>query len=420
MTPVAAPIRVIVTGFSPFIRDLCDDLGRQPGIELGAIVAPVADAAWAFAARSVDVVVHGVPARAPLPRRELVEIREYTDAPIVLLVEDAPPSLFDDALAADVADVIVLPQPAERVAFAIHKARRERDAAAVAGNGGRARLITAFSPKGGTGKTVVSTSVAAALAKHEGQKTLLVDLDLQFGDAAIMLGVSPRRTLQDLVTAPGELDAEKLTGYITRHAASGLDVLAAPLRPEDGELVTESKVERLLNVAATLYDAIVIDTSPSFHGPMLTALDHSDLLLLICTPEIPTLKNVRLGLDTLRRLSFPEDRIRLVLNRAGADDEIGAGEVEGALGRPVSFELPLSVEIPHAVNEGMPLPLSYPASEFAVAIHSITAGALGTSGAWQPAVGPGRHGFAGAVRGLAGLLPNRGDKGSTANAEGSA
>ena len=420
MTSVAGTFRVIVTGFSPSIRDLCDDLGRQPGIELGAIVATVGDAAWAFAARSVDVVVHGVPPRAPLPRRELVEIREYTDAPIVLLLEDAPPSLFDEALAADVADVIVLPQPAERVAFAIHKALRERDAAAVAGNGGRARLITAFSPKGGTGKTVVSTNVAAALAKHEGLKTLLLDLDLQFGDAAIMLGVSPRRTLQDLVTAPGDLAPEKLTGYTTRHPASGLDVLAAPLRPEDSELVTESKVERLLNLAGTLYDAIVIDTSPSFHGPMLTALDHSDVLLLICTPEIPTLKNVRLGLDTLRRLSFPEDRIRLVLNRAGADAEIGAAEVEGALGTPVSFELPMSAEIPHAVNEGTPLPLSSPTCEFAQAVHAMTAALVGSSGVWQPVAAQGRHGFAGAVRGLAGLLPNRGDKGSASAAEGPA
>ena len=98
-----------------------------------------------------------------------------------------------------------------------------------------------FSPKGGTGKTVIATNLAAALAKHEAKRTLLLDLDLQFGDAAIMLGLEPEKTIYDLVVAPGELDSEKLAGYATKHT-SGLDVLPAPLRPEDAELVTEAKL----------------------------------------------------------------------------------------------------------------------------------------------------------------------------------
>ena len=105
-----------------------------------------------------------------------------------------------------------------------------------------------FSPKGGTGKTVIATNLASALAKHEGKRTLLLDLDLQFGDAAIMLGLEPEKTIYDLVVAPGELDSEKLAGYTTQHA-SGVDVLPAPLRPEDAELVTEAKLARLLEVA---------------------------------------------------------------------------------------------------------------------------------------------------------------------------
>ena len=155
--------------------------------------------------------------------------------------------MLEEALEADVADVLLLPQLTENVVFAIRKAahagRRAQRRPTADG-----RIVTVFSPKGGTGKTVIATNLAAALAKHDGKRTLLLDLDLQFGDAAIMLGIEPDKTIHDLVAAPGELDSEKLAGYTTRHA-SGLDVLPAPLRPEDAELVTEAKLARLLEVA---------------------------------------------------------------------------------------------------------------------------------------------------------------------------
>ena len=112
--------------------------------------------------------------------------------------------------------------------------------------------MTVFSPKGGTGKTVTASNLGAALAK-QGRKTLLLDLDLQFGDAAIVMGLEPEKTIYDLVVAPGELDIEKLAGYTTKHPC-GLDILPAPLRPEDAELVTESKITRLLEVARECYD----------------------------------------------------------------------------------------------------------------------------------------------------------------------
>ena len=171
-----------------------------------------------------------------------------------------------------------------------------------------------FSPKGGTGKTVTATNLACAFAKYEKKRTLLIDLDLQFGDAAIMLGLEPEKTIYDLVVAPGELDSEKLAGYTTRHA-SGVDVLPAPLRPEDAELVTEPKVNRLLEVARGSYDLIVVDTSPFFHGPMLATLDRTDELLVLCGLDVPTLKNVKLAQHTLDLLSFPASRVRFILNR---------------------------------------------------------------------------------------------------------
>src|SRR5204862_6343552 len=164
----------------------------------------------------------------------------------------------------------------------------------------------------------------------------------------IMLGMEPEKTIYDLVVAPGELDSEKLARYTTRHAC-GLDILPAPLRPEDAELVTEANLARLLEVARESYDVIVVDTSPFFPGPMLATLDRTDILLLLCGLDIPTIKNVRLGLQTLELLSFPTERTRVTLNRANTNVGLTRGEVEETPRTKVAFELPSDRAEPLAV-----------------------------------------------------------------------
>jgi pilus assembly protein CpaE len=263
-------------------------------------------------------------------------------------------------------DVLLLPQLTHNVVFAIRKAAHVRRHTQVA-TGQTGRVLTFFSPKGGTGKTVVATNLASALAAKQGSRTLLLDLDLQFGDAAIVLGLEPERTIYDLVVAPGELDAEKLAGYVTKHPC-GLDVLPAPLRPEDAELVTEGKVTSLIEVARGSYDAIVVDTSPFFHGPMLSTLDRTDELIVLCGLDVPTLKNIRLVLQTLELLSFPASRIRYVMNRATSNVGLRTGEVEAALKVKVSHELPSDQAVPLAVNRGNPVVLGDPRCDFAKSI----------------------------------------------------
>ena len=406
-------LRIFATGFRLSIGELCDALARQPGIELVGAAGQVAEAATALRSGEVDVVLHAM-AQGALPYADVSEIRDYTRVPIVLLLEQADPALLEEALEADVADVILLPEPAERVAFTVRKAAKTTARYAVPEDT-VARIITVFSPKGGTGKTVVSSNLATSIAKHESLRTLLLDLDLQFGDSAIMLGIEPEQTLHDLVTAPGDLDAAKFRSYITRHPASGVDVLAAPLRPEDGELVTDEKVERLLEVASPGYDVIVVDTSPFFHGPMLSTLDHTDELLLVCSPEVPTLKNVRLGIETLKLLAFPSERMKLVLNRSDAGVGMRKPEVEGALGMPVQFELPSVQDVPLAVNRGTPLAISEPAAEFSQGVRAMSHVLLGRNGSYaEEAVTDEqepRRDFGSTVRSLTvGWLPGRGNK----------
>ncbi|MGH3049752.1 MAG: AAA family ATPase, partial [Gaiellaceae bacterium] len=270
----------------------------------------------------------------------------------------------------DVADVLLLPQLTQNVVFAIRKAAHVRRQLQTPAHHGR--VITVFSPKGGTGKTVLATNLAAALAKHKGKRTLLLDLDLQFGDASIALGLEPAKTIYDLVVAPGELDSEKLAGYVTKHQ-SGLDVLAAPLRPEDAELVIESKVTALLEVARASYEAIVVDTSPFFHGAMLATLDRTDELLVLCGLDVPTLKNVRLALQTLELLSFPAARIRYVMNRSSTNVGLKTHEVESGLKVKVAHELPTDRTVQIAVNRGEAVVLTHRRCDFSRAFGPIVA-----------------------------------------------
>jgi pilus assembly protein CpaE len=359
--------RVFITGGCEGLDELFEALERHGEIELVGRSDSVREGGGPLSGGHLQVILHATRSSA-LPVDELAAIREYTRAPIVLLASGESSALLEDALDADVADVLLLPQLTENVVFAVRKAghagRRQGKSR------GDGRIITVFSPKGGTGKTVTATNLATSFAKYAGKRTLLLDLDLQFGDAAIMLGIEPEKTIQDLVVAPGELDPEKLAGYTTRHS-SGLDVLPAPIRPEDAELVTEQKLSRLLEVAKESYDVIVVDTSPFFHGPMLATLDRTDDLLLVCGLDVPTIKNVRLSLQTLQLLSFPTERIRIILNRANSNVGMKRGEVEAALEAKIRFEVPSDRAVPLAVNRSNPAVLSDPKADFSRAMREM-------------------------------------------------
>jgi pilus assembly protein CpaE len=367
--PTREKTRVFITGNCEGMAELADALGRHGEVELVGKADHVRDGAGPLTGGHLQAVLHATRSSA-LPADELAAIREYTQAPIVLLASGESSALLEEALDADVADVLLLPQLTENVVFAIRKAGHTGRRGTGGRPRGNGRVITVFSPKGGTGKTVTATNLATSFAKYAGKRTLLLDLDLQFGDAAIMLGIEPEKTIQDLVTAPGELDTEKLAGYITRHS-SGLDVLPAPIRPEDAELVTEAKLARLMEVAKESYDLIVVDTSPFFHGPMLATLDQTDDLLLVCGLDVPTIKNVRLSLQTLELLSFPPERVRVVLNRANSNVGMKKGEVEAALETKIRFEVPSDRAVPLAVNRSNPAVLSDPKSDFSRALREM-------------------------------------------------
>jgi MinD-like ATPase involved in chromosome partitioning or flagellar assembly len=340
-------LRVLLSG--PAAEQLAATLGEQPTL---ALVGPVGDGESLRQASSADVALHVVasPSSADLAG-EIRELRTRSDAPLILAAYGEPNGIVETGLAVGATDVLTLPQPLETVLFALRKAAIANGAARTG------KILTVFSPKGGSGKTVLATNIAVAAARAN-VDTLLVDLDLQFGDAALALGVSPRATITDLAGSSGQIDAEKLKAFICPGPTPRLSVLAAPTRPEDAQLIGQPELKAILNSARTTYGAVVIDTGPLFDGAMLAAVDCSDHLLVVCNPEITSLKNVRIGLETLDRLGFPRDRVSIVVNRMGAAGGIVRREIEQALETEIRFELPDDAAVPAALNRAVPAVLA--------------------------------------------------------------
>src|SRR6476619_2255168 len=175
------------------------------------------------------------------------------------------------------------------------------------------RVVTVFSAKGGVGKTTFSTNLGAYLAAT-GSRTLLVDLDLAFGDVAISLQLLPERTMTDVVAMSGHLDDQGLASVLTKHPASGLDAVCAPAEPGEADRILGPTVAEVLRVAKRSYDFVIIDTPPAFTEHVLAAFDISDQIVLLATLDIPALKNLRLTLDTLDLLGSPPESRVVVLN----------------------------------------------------------------------------------------------------------
>ena len=198
----------------------------------------------------------------------------------------------------------------------------------------------------------------------------MVDLDLQFGDLAIMLQLFPARTIYDAAQNLDRLDADALKGYLTPHRGQ-VFLLAAPLEPGLSETISAEAVAKIIRLMKRIYKYVIIDTPPSFTDHVLAALDESDESVLITSMDVPSIKNLKLSLQTLELLGFGRDRIRLVLNRADAKVGLRVQEVEKTLGTRIDVPIPSSREVPLSINRGTPLILEDPKSPVVASIMRL-------------------------------------------------
>ena len=286
---------------------------------------------------------------------------QRADRPVVVLYHGTPNGFLDQAFDAGADDLVALPQSAGQLGFALEKVlARRRGAGATAAEGA---MITVLGPKGGTGKTVTSSNLAVALAL-EGKSAVLVDLDLQFGDVGLALGLQPTRTIYDLAVSGGSLDADKIDGFLAEHS-SGARALLAPLRPDQAAAIGTSFLREVFGILRSRYDFVVVDTQPAFTADVIAAIDASSHLCVVGMLDALSLKDTKIGLETLEEMGYDPRAITLVLNRADSSVGITQLDVEQLLGRAPDVLVGSDRAIPRALTNGQPITLAEPKSKAA-------------------------------------------------------
>jgi pilus assembly protein CpaE len=276
---------------------------------------------------------------------------ERPDAPVVALYAGTPNGFMEAAFDAGADDLIMLPQASGQIAFALEKVIARRRGAVAAG--AAAPMVTVLGPKGGTGKTLTACNLAVALAR-KGMRPIVVDLDLQFGDVGLALGLRPERTIFDLATSPGSLDGDKIDSFVTTHD-SGTVALLAPIRPDQAGAVTTPFLHELFEILRSRYDFVIIDTPPAFSPEVIAAVDASSELCVVGMLDALSLKDTKIGFETLEQMGRDPETTTLVLNRADSNVGISDADVERLLGRRPDVLVPSDIAIPRAITHGRPI-----------------------------------------------------------------
>lgn len=228
-------------------------------------------------------------------------------------------------------------------------------------------VYTVASGSGGAGKTFLATNLAWFLAKATGGKSLIIDLDLQFGEVTAALQLHPRYTVADLIRYD-EGDwylAEHFEDFTTTHE-SGLQVLAATQDPADAWAIKPTDVERIIAAARRRFDHIVIDTSPAITEPMVAALQASDEILVIATTDVPSIRNMRVFLETVERFDISRERMRLLLNKAEKGVSLQPPVIEKIFPQGFEATLPHSRDVGRSLNAGQPVLAASPTAAVSV------------------------------------------------------
>jgi pilus assembly protein CpaE len=269
----------------------------------------------------------------------------------------------------------------------------------VAGNAGilamgygaaKGKIVTVYSPKGGTGCTTLAVNLALTL-HNEDTRVALVDGNLQFGDIAVFMNEQGKNTIMDLAPRADELDPEIVEEVMLKHAASGLHILAAPSRPEYAEKVSSGQFTRVLEYLSQIYAYVVVDTSSHLTDVTLAAIDVSDIVVLVTTQDIPSIKNCRLFLDLLQTMGVERQRILFAMNRYDKRINITPERVAENLKQEVSSVIPLDeATVMKAVNRGVPFVLESKNQPASRGIFSLAEGVRARIAAQETADEPNR------------------------------
>lgn len=290
--------------------------------------------------------------------------RQNPQQAIIMLEESLDEGTLYKAVAAGAQDVVIYPFEASRLVEAVYHVDQLMKARAQQNTGekqtrrrraGTGQMMTVFSTKGGVGKTLIATNLAVALQQLTGQRVALLDLDLDFGNVTLNLNLLPKYTLLDVVDEIHNLDADLIESYMVKHD-SGVMILPANSKPQLQEFVRADHVETILRILKESFDYIVVDMPPRFYAPVNPALAYADMVLMVTTPEISSIRNLKSALTVLQDFNFPVAKIRVLLNQSDLNRNINEKDVATTLGRDVFSSLRTDPKkVISALNEGRTL-----------------------------------------------------------------
>ncbi len=298
-------------------------------------------------------------------------VKQRPERPVVVLSDGSPNGFVKRVFEVGADDIVSLPANPEQIAFAFQKAIVRKQGTAGAGGVALAPMVCVLGPKGGTGKTLTACNLGVALA-GAGNRVAIVDLDLQFGDVALSLGLAPERTIYDLAKSGGSLDADKVAGYLAEHP-SGVRVLVAPTRPDHAGAITTEFLREVYAALRASHDFVIVDTPPGFTPEVIASIDSSSHVCVVGMLDSLSLKNTKLGLETLELMGYSRERTRFVLNRADSRVGITRDDVVAIVGRTPDVLVPSDRDIPRSVNEGTPIVQAGRRSDAAKAFGQLAA-----------------------------------------------
>lgn len=293
---------------------------------------------------------------------------------VVLLRKRLDISEMSEAIRAGIREVVSIDDAASLVAAckrSLAISRQLSDLGQLAPNhSGRGKILMVFSAKGGSGKTALAINLAQALSIDTDKKVVLMDLDLQFGDIAISMGIEPKKTISDAISMQNEIDELATSSLLTSYNKN-LDLLLAPSNPTDVEYISSHLISKVIENLRMSHDYLVIDTSPAFTETILDTLDQADRIFLMTTLDMPSIKNLKLVVETLQAMNIPDNKLEFILNRSDLDTGLNIREVEAMLGHAFSTLIPSNTQVPASTNRGIPLVLSDPSNNVSRVITNL-------------------------------------------------
>jgi pilus assembly protein CpaE len=291
--------------------------------------------------------------------------RQFPGISFFLMSQVLDANLLMEAMHLGVKEFIPLPIAEDKFAAAIERVAQGH------GMGKKAKIIHVIPTQGGCGSTTVACNVGASLAKAA--KTVLIDLDLYRGGVAGYFDTRPRYTIADVMDTADKVDKQLLDNALSVHQNSKLAILARPEMPEETQRVNQAGFSRLVNVLGRMFDYVVMDSMMSVDPLYSTAIQSSDINLIVMQLNVPSAKNAERFVGTLRRLGVDQDKIKIVVNRFVKKGwDIEPQEVEKALGLKISWMIPNDFKNAiSAINYGEPVVMRAPKSDMSTSLCAL-------------------------------------------------